>query len=308
MTLKSINEINVLDNGFVKLVDIMGSDLTAVNAARCSFAANTDFSEVEKVSKLKSALESLDKNKFEAEYPKSKYTEEYINYLLKANKEKVLKPKDFKLLKYLIKEKHHSPLRHSHIKFHVKVPLVVNGQWIKHQVACNYSGEGWNQISHRYIDGSKEKTKFDFYFPTTFRLQSEDNRQASLDETVNPFMESEQWREYGDFSRDYNETGEVLRYTPTATEVFKAKCLEAVALYEDLVRLGVSKEQARMVIPQNVYTEFIWTTSLQAVLNFIKLRKHTGAQYEIRQYAEALESIVGEIFPASMYLWETYGE
>ena len=301
-------KLDVLDHGFVELVDVMGSDLTAVNAARCSFAANTDFMEVEKISKLKKALESLDKDTFEVKYPKSKYTEEYIAYMLKANEGKVLKPKDFKLLKYLIEEKHHSPLRHSHIKFHVKVPLFVNGQWIKHQVACNYSGEGWNQISHRYIDGSKEKTKFEFYFPESFRTQSPDNRQASLEETINPFMDDIEWSNYHELSREQNEDGSAIYYIPTATDILKMKCHEMVDLYKELVRLGVSKEQARMVIPQNVYTEFIWTTSLQAVLNFIKLRKHVGAQYEIRQYAEALESIVGELFPASMSLWETYGD
>lgn len=71
------------------------------------------------------------------------------------------------------------------------------------------------------------------------------------------------------------------------------------ALYQDLVNAGVAKEQARGLLPLSVYTEFYWTASLQALVNFIQLRQHEGAQYEIRCFANALESLTRQLIPTS---------
>jgi thymidylate synthase (FAD) len=133
----------------------------------------------------------------------------------------------------------------------------------------------WNEVSLRYVDASD----FDFYTPQGgFRTQSESNKQASTDELIQ---------------------NDVLMkaYTDHAQGTF--------ALYKELVDAGVAKEQARGVLPLNIYTEFYWTISLQALTNFIHLRTHAGAQYEIREYADALEQLTQLVVPVSYkYLLE----
>lgn len=301
------NEVKVLDKGFVRLDDMMGIDLTVINCARVSFQSKSELVEGDKVKAFIFDLDNLSEEDFILKYPDKKYTEDYKNYTKISNVENTLKPKDFTLFKYLIKEKHHSPLRHCQVRFHAKAPLAVTSQWFKHVISCVYSGEGWNQISHRYIDGTKDKTKFEFYFPDGFRKQSNDNKQASLDETIDPVLNEIEWGAYSEISRDIDDAGNTIPYTVQGLEVFQTLTYEAFRLYESLVEQGVAKEQARMILPQNVYTEFYWTCSLQAVLHFISLRKHSGAQYEIRKYAEAIEQILTPHFPASMYLWQKYG-
>ncbi len=180
---------------------------------------------------------------------------------------------DVKLIRYLAAHQHWSPFRHVQLQFHCKVPEFVARQWYKHVVGIAYSegqavDHAWNEISLRYVDASD----FEFYTPDGFRKQSDNNKQASTDELV-------------------DDPGDTLitRYRNHSKAAFE--------LYEDLVLAGVAKEQARGVLPLNIYTEFYWTASLQAVVNFIKLRKHAGAQYEIREYANAIERLIQQVVP-----------
>jgi thymidylate synthase (FAD) len=180
---------------------------------------------------------------------------------------------DRKLIQYLATHQHWSPFRHVQLQFHCKVPEFVARQWYKHVVGIAYTDgasvdHAWNEISLRYVDAGE----FDFYTPDGFRQQSENNKQASTDACV-PDPK-------GDIKKSYQEH---------AQHSFK--------LYQTLIEQGVAKEQARGVLPLNIYTEFYWTASLQALVNFIKLRKHEGAQYEIRQYAEALEKLTEHVVP-----------
>lgn len=182
---------------------------------------------------------------------------------------------DTKLIKYLAQHKHWSPFRHVQLQFHCKVPEFVARQWYKHVVGIAYSegmaiDHAWNEISMRYVDASE----FNFYAPDGFRKQSENNRQASTDELV-------------------DDPGETLKHR------YEAHAKASFQLYEEMVLAGVAKEQARGVLPLNIYTEFYWTASLQAVVNFIKLRKHEGAQFEIRAYANAIEQHVKTVVPVS---------
>jgi len=220
--------VNVLDHGFVSLIDWLGDDLTVVNSARVSFGKRkTDFDE-----------------------------------------------KDAKLVKFLAKHKHWSPFRHVYLQFHCKVPEFVARQWYKHVVGIAYSeaatnDHAWNEVSLRYVNASD----FDFYTPQGgFRQQSEDNKQASLDDVV-------------------NDPDGALK------EAYIHHSEQALKLYQQLVENGVAREQARGVLPLNIYTEFYWTVSLQALVNFIHLRKHPGAQYEIRQYADVLENLTQLVVP-----------
>ncbi len=186
-----------------------------------------------------------------------------------------LSPADERLIRYLAVHKHWSPFRHVQIQFHCKVPEFVARQWYKHVVGISYSesptaDHAWNEISLRYVDASD----FDYYTPSPFRKQSEDNKQASMDAPVD---DSE-----GNLHRRYEEHSQA-----------------ALELYRTLVERGVAKEQARGVLPLNIYTEFYWTVSLQAIVNFIHLRKHPGSQFEIRQYANAVEQLTKFIVPVS---------
>jgi len=183
---------------------------------------------------------------------------------------------DRKLIQYLAAHKHWSPFRHVMLQFHCKVPEFVARQWYKHVVGIAYSeaptvDHAWNEISMRYVDAGD----FNFYLPQGLRRQSEDNKQASKDELV------------------ADADGQLLAG-------YEQHCRQSLELYSQLVEQGVAKEQARGVLPLNIYTEFYWTVSLQALVNFIQLRKHPGAQYEIRLYAEALEQLARTVAPVSI--------
>ena len=169
--------------------------------------------------------------------------------------------KDGKLLNYLAREHHTSPFRGIVFKWQVKAPLFVARQWWKHTVASTYVDDqlGWNEKSFRYCSAEDAQ----FYTPPTFLRQSESNRQAS----DGPLSSSAQSR----------------------AQIFYKEALSiSKAAYEELVAIGVSKEQARAVLPAALYTSFVWTCSLQALFHFISLRKGKGAQTEITAYADAL--------------------
>jgi thymidylate synthase (FAD) len=178
--------------------------------------------------------------------------------------------KDAKLLNYLAREHHTSPFRGVVFKWFVKAPLFVARQWWKHTVACTYVDDqlGWNEKSYRYCSAEDAE----FYMPSVFLQQSESNRQASAGPL--PGAAQEQAK---------------LAY---ASGLWAAK-----AAYEDLLTMGVSKEQARAVLPPAMYTSFVWTCSLQALLHFVSLRKGAGAQGEIVAYADALFALGRPVAP-----------
>jgi thymidylate synthase (FAD) len=190
---------------------------------------------------------------------------------------KTLTEKDIKLIRYLIKYNHSSPLRGVVFKFRVKAPLYVTRQWFKHLIASNHNDEqlGWNEKSLRYTE---IKDVNEFYIPLRFRKQSAINKQSS-DECL-----------------EYENNREALI-------LFANLCQESYRTYEKLIKLGVGREQARGVLVPSVYTSWVWTVSLQAVLNFLDLRQGDSAQYEIRCYAERIHDIVKQIVPETMKAW-----
>jgi thymidylate synthase (FAD) len=197
-----------------------------------------------------------------------------------GNKKSELDDKDIKLINYLVKNKHDSPLRHVQIQFRVKAPEFVMRQWYKHVVGIGYTDmrevdHAWNEISGRYIKYDPE-----FYYPSKFRQQSKDNKQATKDKAVDN--------------------------TKGARAAYNAAVSLSYNMYNQLLKLGVGKEQARCVLPVAFYTEVIWTVSLQAVLNFISLRDHEHAQWEIREYAKAVRELVEEIAPHTVKAWDKH--
>lgn len=193
------------------------------------------------------------------------------------NESKSFEGKDKKLIHYLLKHKHYSPIRGVVFTFRVKCPLFLARQWWKHVIASSYSDsqQQWNEVSFRYVTIDEPE----FYFPTEFRAQSKDNKQGS-------------------------ESGDIPQ--KNARYLYERQCLASSRAYADLIELGICREQARAVLVPAVYTSFIWTVSLQALLNFISLRKGDGAQSEIQKYASAIEDIISTYVPVTMEAWNEY--
>ena len=178
-----------------------------------------------------------------------------------------LDEKDIKLIKYLIKHKHTSVLEHNLITFRFKVPLFIRSQHHRHRTWS------YNEISRRYTEVNLE-----LYEPEEFRTQHKSNRQASNDELINPALHS------GIRAR----TAVILHH------------IESVELFNQMVEAGVCREQARGVLPQNLYTEYYGTTCVSNLLKFIGLRLHDGAQWEIQQVAKACLEIAEALYPVTV--------
>jgi thymidylate synthase (FAD) len=189
-----------------------------------------------------------------------------------------LDEKDIKLIRYLIANNHTSPLRGVVFKFKVKAPLYVCRQWWKHVIASNHNDEqlGWNEQSFRYTEVADSA---DFYIPKEFRLQAKDNRQSS-EGSLDPFL------------------------TADLRDLYETACTTTYEVYERFLSLGVSREQARGVLVPSVYTQWVWTTSLQSVLHFLGLRLGKGAQSEITAYAEAIRTLILPSVPETLKAWE----
>lgn len=169
--------------------------------------------------------------------------------------------KDKELLKFLIKDQHFAPLEHITFTFLVHCPLFVRGQWHRHRTMS------YNEISRRYTEVDLE-----LYNPTFYRVQSTDNKQASEDNST-------------------------ILYNKEATNTMDEAGKIAFEAYEKLLSLGVCKEQARGILPQNLMTTFYATVNLRNLLHFLGLRMDKHAQWEIRQYANAMHEIIKPLFP-----------
>jgi len=182
-----------------------------------------------------------------------------------------LDDRDKKLIRYLIKHRHTSTLEHNVITFRFKVPLFVRSQHHRHRTWS------YNEISRRYTDENLE-----FYLPKKFRTQHKSNRQASNEnDLINPQM-------YPTLS------------LMKVSEFFENRTLDCLQTYHDMMEVGVCREQARMILPQNLYTEYYGSCNLNNLLKFIDLRTHDGAQWEIQKVAEACLEIAKSIWPETV--------
>lgn len=189
--------------------------------------------------------------------------------------------KDKKLIKYLIKHKHTSTLEHCFVTFRFTVPLFVRSQHHRHRTWS------YNEISRRYTE-----VDLNFYEPLEFRTQHKSNRQASnVDDSKDPIIENI----YAD-----DEATHMF-----ASEAVREHHLESLELFNKLLEAGVCREQARGVLPQNLYTQYYGSCNLSNLLKFIDLRLHEGAQWEIQKMAHACLEIVTDLFPITV---STYRE
>jgi len=179
-----------------------------------------------------------------------------------------LDERDKKLINYLIKHRHTSTLEHCGITFKFVVPLYVRSQHHRHRTWS------YNEISRRYTD-----VNIQFYEPKVFRTQHKTNRQASnAEDLINP----------------------VLSCGSDCDEMVMLHHQMSLDLYERMMSAGVCREQARGVLPQNLYTEYYGTVNLSNLLKFIDLRTHEGAQWEIQKVAEACLEIATDLFPETV--------
>jgi thymidylate synthase (FAD) len=193
----------------------------------------------------------------------------------------VLDKSDEKLIRYLIKHRHTSTLEHNLITFRFCVPLFVRSQHHRHRTWS------YNEISRRYTD-----VDIRFYEPQAFRTQHKSNRQASnAEELIDPILnpEDENHPKFGEWIQFYRASDAVKRHHEDSLE-----------LYNQLIDKGVCREQARGVLPQNMYTEYYGTVNLNNLLKFIDLRTHDGAQWEIQKVAEACMEIATDLWPITV--------
>jgi len=182
--------------------------------------------------------------------------------------------RDKKLIKYLVKHRHTSTFEHNVVTFRFVVPMFVRSQHMRHRTWA------YNEISRRYTDKDLQ-----FYTPKTFRTQHETNRQASNLDEINPVIVP-----------DLADFGEGRR----ADMAVKAHVMSSLELFNTLMSQGVCREQARMVLPQNLYTEYYGTVNLNNLLKFIGLRSHAGAQWEIQRVADACLEIATTLWPEAV--------
>jgi len=178
--------------------------------------------------------------------------------------------KDRKLLTYLAKHEHTSPFRHVSMSFRIKAPLYVRTQWIKHLIGSRFHDEAWNEVSGRYVTFCPT-----FYLPHEVRQQAKSSKQASVESDMADWEQQVLLKQY------------------------KKACNTSFETYEKLIDAGMAREQARGVLPETTYTEWLWTSSLQGVLHFVSLRDDPHAQWEIQQYAKEIRELVKGAFPAS---------
>jgi thymidylate synthase (FAD) len=252
----------------------MGDDLRVVNAARVSFNKesewmiqhyDTDFDELPPSESPPFILQECHSNDW------CRYTRKRLTIA------------DEKLINFLAKHNHWSPFSHCQLTFEVKCPMLVKNQWYKHRIGMSYTeddevafeGEGWNEMSMRYVAPE------DFHVPEYFRKAPDNKKQGSIDEPV-------------DFGR--------IVLDPLAHLRLDIKA--GVDNYNHAIGYGVAPEQARLFLPAYaMYTSFYWTVSLFGVIRFLQLRLPKDAQWEIRQYAKALYEMV---YPRFSYSFDAF--
>lgn len=227
----------VLDHGFVRVIDYMGTDSAIVQAARVSYGAGTK----------------------------------------KVNE-------DAGLINYLLRHRHTTPFEMCEIKFHIKLPIFIARQWIRHRTA------NVNEYSGRYSIMDRE-----FYIPAPEHLaaQSTSNRQGRGD-----VLEGEQAKR--------------------VLEILKADSINAYEHYEEMMncdeagnvfdesKSGLARELARMNLPVNFYTQWYWKIDLHNLMHFLSLRADSHAQYEIRAYADTMLDMLKAWVPITYQAFMDY--
>ena len=181
------------------------------------------------------------------------------------------KDSDERLIKYLAEHGHWTPFGHPQVQLRISAPVFVARQLVKHQV-----GLVWNEVSRRYVDGEPA-----FYAPMTWRGKPQNAKQGSSG---------------------------VLELPLAMEKRVVQIAIECKHLYQELLEMGVAPEQARMVLPLSMYTEWYWTGSLSAFARVCNLRLHEDAQEETQEIARQIDNVCATIFPISWKYLVQYRE
>jgi thymidylate synthase (FAD) len=182
-----------------------------------------------------------------------------------ARRKEVMDESDEGLIRFLMRDRHGTPFEHNSFRFHVRAPIFVAREWMRHRVGS------FNEFSLRYA-----KATDDFYVPEAEDVRSQVGKPGAYSfEPVSDEVAAE--------------TREKLRALYDA----------AYETYQDLVELGVAREIARCALPVGAYTEFYWTVNARSLMNFLSLRNAETAQREIRRYAEACERFLERLMPVT---------
>jgi thymidylate synthase (FAD) len=181
-----------------------------------------------------------------------------------------LSDKDKKLILYLARNNHWTPFSHCTITLRETVPIFVARQRFKHTVGFSY-----NEVSRRYVDDVPK-----FYYPAGWRKRADDKKQGSSDQLV--------------YDIDLFGSG-----TVTIKNQYEQHLIHSLGLYNDLIRSGIAPEQARMVLPQSMYTSYYVTGSLSAWARAYNLRTDEHAQKEIQELAKQWDTVISPFFPES---------
>lgn len=267
----------IRNDGFICVVDAMGDDADIVQAARVSYNADTRDDNERLLTALHKTILAHKYNTI------AQYSVEEINVgNLKVKEE------ENRLLRYLMRHRHTTPFEMAEVKFLVRVPMDTWRQWIRHRTASV------NEYSTRYTEAidSRQTT-----LPGEWRLQATTNKQGSSgilsvwpDPNTDSVWEGEN-RDNGLSPGEYLSNQEYLFHE------------ESQALYEERLRFGIAKEQARKDLPLSTYTEAYWKCDLGNILHFLSLRMDSHAQIEIREYANAMGDLISQLFPQT---WEAF--
>ena len=175
------------------------------------------------------------------------------------------------IIRYMMKNKHGSPFEHNAFTFHIKCPIFVAREWMRHRIGS------FNEWSGRYSEFEPE-----FYIPNT-----EDVRTSVAGSKPGHYA-----------------------YKPASTPVaesFKStlnlECNSMFTFYKAVLEMGVAKEQARFLLPVNIYTQFWWTVNARSLMNFLSLRTHETAMWEIQRYAEVVQNFFYDFMPVTHDAW-----
>jgi len=270
----------VLSDGFICLVDHMGTDRDIANAARVSYGNDNWDKRIDE--KLK-GVEPLGYPKFRNDVDdililNRNYSAEQIN-----NATAKLDKEDEHLIRYLMRHRHTTPFEMVELKFLVRVPMDCWRQWIRHRVFAT------NEYSTRYTPAINSN---DTTNPNEWRLQSKNNKQGS-----DGFLD-----EWPDSLREMYTTLDTAGQYLSNEEKLLHK--QARDVYEERLTFGIAKEQARKDLPLSTYTTAYWKGNLHNLFHFLSLRMDSHAQKEIRDYANIIgKEIVAELFPVA---WKAF--
>jgi thymidylate synthase (FAD) len=215
-----MQQINVLNKGFVRLDAAHADDLSVVNAARVSF------------------------NK----------------------RHEQMEEGDDKLIAYLMNHRHGTPFEHNFFRFHVKAPIFVLREWHRHRIGWSY-----NEWSARYSELERE-----FYIPDVDDVVTQVGKPGAYTFERAPAVDAEAFR--------------------SALQMQSARDYEK---YQHALKQGISKQQARLFLPVNIYSEMYATCNARSLMSFLSLRNTDQAQFEIRQYAIAMEASLASHMPVT---------